>query len=484
MAVSTGKPESRIPHLSLLALIAACMQAGLGAQVSPPPASLQADPASPESVGIPITLEKGTPLNIALDRPIPIRQGEPVEGVPLQPIYSFDREAVPKGSKVLGRISAVKRPGRKQRSQAIMQGDFSPLLTAYVEFDTLVPPDGRRLHIETSVSPGTAQVVHLETDQGKKEGAVAKAVASAEQQVRTEKKEVVTALEQPGRMHGFEELLISQLPYHRARLAAGTRYSAQIESTVALGSVQVPATELKSVGQAPPAGSLLEVALLTPLSSATAHQGTPVKAIVTRPLFSDDHQLIVPQGSTLEGVVVQAKPAERLKLHRGGVLRFSFNKIQTPQGAAQPVSASLAAVEVDKQERVKLDSEGGAHSTTSKMDYAAPAIAVLIAAGAAQSDVDVRAGRVYTDTQGTAGGQIVGGGLGYRLVGAVVALGAQYRPVTAGFAAYGAARSVYSHLLSRGQEVVFPEDTPMQIRFGLEHPRPATPLNLAATAKP
>jgi len=65
-----------------------------------------------------------------------------------------------------------------------------------------------------------------------------------------------------------------------------------------------------------------------------------------------------------------------------------------------------------------------------------------------------------------------------------VALGAQYRPVTAGFAAYGAARSVYSHLLSRGQEVVFPEDTPMQIRFGLEHPRPATPLNLAATAKP
>ena len=112
MPVNMRKPESRISQLWLLALIAACMQAGLGAQVSPPPASLQADPASPESVSIPITLEKGTPLNIALDRPIPIRQGEPVEGVLLQPIYSFDREAVPKGSKVLGRISAVKSPGR------------------------------------------------------------------------------------------------------------------------------------------------------------------------------------------------------------------------------------------------------------------------------------------------------------------------------------------------------------------------------------
>jgi hypothetical protein len=183
-------------------------------------------------------------------------------------------------------------------------------------------------------------------------------------------------------------------------------------------------------------------------------------------------------------MVVQAKPAERLKLHRGGVLRFSFNKIQTPQGAAQPVAASLAAVDVDKQQKVKLDSEGGAHSTTSKMDYAAPAIAVLIAAGAAQPDVDVRAGRVYTDTQGSAGGQIVGGSLGYRLVGAVMALGVQYRPFTAGLAAYGAAWSVYSHLLSRGQEVTFPENTPMQIRFGEQHTRPAAPVNPATPAKP
>jgi predicted metal-binding membrane protein len=46
----------------------------------------------------------------------------------------------------------------------------------------------------------------------------------------------------------------------------------------------------------------------------------------------------------------------------------------------------------------------------------------------------------------------------------------------------GAAWSVYSHLLSRGQEIVFPEDTPMQIRFGQQHPRPATPLNPAAPA--
>lgn len=487
------RPASPITRTLLLGSLALGVPGGLGAQVSPPAAgSPHADPASPGSITIPIALEKGTPLSIALNEPVGIRSGEPVEGVLLQPIYSFDREEVPAGSKVLGRIAAVKNASRMQRSQAIMRGDFSPLRTAEVEFDTLVPPDGRRLPIETSVSPGAPQVVHLETaDQGKKPGAVSSAVASAKQQVYTEKQEIMTAVKQPRRLHRLKEMLISELPYHRPRLAAGTRYSAELTSSVALGSMQVPAAELRSVGQTPPAGSLLQAALLTPLSSATAQRGTPVKAIVTRPLFSDDHQLIVPEGSMLEGMVVQAKPAERLKLHRGGLLRFTFNRIETPDRigtpheTAHPVAASLAAVDVDKQERVKLDSEGGAHSTTSKMDYTAPAIAVLIAATAAQSDVDVRpGGRVYSDTQGPASGQILGGGLGYRLVGAVLALGVQYRPVTAALAAYGAAWSVYSHLLSRGQEITFPEDTPMQIRFGEQHARPAAPSTPAAPAKP
>jgi hypothetical protein len=97
-----------------------------------------------------------------------------------------------------------------------------------------------------------------------------------------------------------------------------------------------------------------------------------------------------------------------------------------------------------------------------------PSIAVLIAATSATPDTDVRPGRVYTDTDGPASGQIIGGGLGYKAIGMAMALAMRYQPVTAGFAAYGAAMSVYSHLLSRGQDVVFPKDTPMEILLG-EH---------------
>jgi hypothetical protein len=41
-----------------------------------------------------------------------------------------------------------------------------------------------------------------------------------------------------------------------------------------------------------------------------------------------------------------------------------------------------------------------------------------------------------------------------------------------GFAAYGASVSIYSNFLSRGRDVVFPKDTPMEIGFGLPHAPP------------
>jgi hypothetical protein len=216
----------------------------------------------------------------------------------LEPVYSFDRVVAPAGSKVLGRIALVKKGSRKRRSRAIIQGDFSPILTRPGEIQHAAA--GGRLPIETSVSLGAAEVVHLETagsEHGKEPGAASKAIASARQQIPAE-----------------EQL---------------------VKSAITLGSVEVPAAELKSVGQVPPAGSLLQTALLT----ATSHRGTPVKAIVTRPLFSEDDQLLALQGSIMEGMVVQAQPARRLRLHRNGVLRFTFNKIPTlhrPAGGGQP----------------------------------------------------------------------------------------------------------------------------------------------------
>jgi hypothetical protein len=463
----------------LACAFASCLLPGKGAQPGPSaPQAVSASSGEP-FVTIPLTLQKGTPLSIALDHRVPIgRKGEPVEGRLVQSVYAFDRIVAPAGSVVLGHVISVKSVPHKERAQAIMRGDFTPLRNAQVGFDALVLADGRHVAIQTRVSPATAGVVHLEVAgqrQGSRENLVSRAVGNTKRRIEQEKNQMVAEIRRPGRTHRLKQWLISQLPYHRQYLPAGARFTAALEKPVVLGSARVSASELKLVGTAPPANSIVEAALLTPLSSATSHRGTPVEAIVTRPVFSKGGELIIPEGSKLEGAVVQVEPARRMRLHRNGTLRFTFQKIQTPHRAPQRVEGSLQGVDVNKKERLKLDSEGGAHSTTSKAAYAKPAIAVLIAVASAAPDVDVRpGGRVYTDTNGPAGRQVVGGGLGYKLIGMATALAVHYQPVTAGFAAYGAARSIYSQFISRGRDVEFPKDTPMEIRLGRHRPASAS----------
>ncbi len=426
---------------------------------------------------VPLELPAGTPLEIGLDHRVPIKsKGEPVEGVLLHPLFAFDRLVAPAGSTVEGRLAAIEDAPLRKRARAMMRGNFSPLRSAQVEFYSLDLKDGRHIPIKTAVTDGEPEVVKLETAslaRRKKQSAASRVIGSARRNIHAEKKrlvetkdQVLKAIESPGRARRLKRFLMAQLPYQRPYLEKGTRYMASLKAPIQFGSEEVPVSHLKKIGSLPPAGSIVNATLLTSLSSATTHLGAPVEAMVTRPVFSKEHQLVIPEGSMVTGKVVQVKPATRLHLHRDGLLRLSFDKIQPPHAAPEYIEGSLAGVEVSKSEGVKLDNEGGARATTSKMAYAAPAIDVLIATTTAMPDRDVRPGRVYTDTHGPADQQILGGGIGYKLVGAAIALGIRSRPVTAALAIYGAAWSVYSNLLTRGQNVVFPKNTAMQISFG------------------
>jgi hypothetical protein len=48
-------------------------------------------------------------------------------------------------------------------------------------------------------------------------------------------------------------------------------------------------------------------------------------------------------------------------------------------------------------------------------------------------------------------------------------------PVRAAFAFYGVGWAVYSHFMARGVDVVFPKNTPVEVRFGT--PEDAPPPN-------
>ena len=380
------------------------------------------------------------------------------------------------GSKVQGRVTEVEGVSRKRRALAIANGDFTPIRTAHFDFDTLVLQDGTRLPLHTAVSQGEPQLVHLAAgeDSKKKQGRVSGAVAQAKQEAKQREHDTLEAIKAPGKMQRVKATLSARLPYHRQVLPVGTHFTAELKGPLELGKEEPSAKELEHLGAEIPPGSVVRVRLLTPLSSATVHPGSSVHAVVSEPVFSSDHQLILPEGARLEGSVTHAVPARRLG--RNGQLRFIFQQIELSQGPSRKVEASLQAVDATSGVHIELDSEGGAHAVAPKSKYIMPAIDVLLAT----SSLDGLDGHYHHGIQtGVArgpdvAGGAVRGGAGLGLVGSVIGLAAHYRPVSAGFAFYGAGWSVYSHVMARGIDVVFPKNTPMEIRFGT-HAGPGSP---------
>ncbi len=425
----------------------------------------QNQPANSER--IPLTVQAGVPLHVVLEEPASIKHaGEPVKGRVLRPIYVFDRLVIPAGSEVRGRVTKVDSVSRTRRLESIANGNFTPLHKAHLEFDALVLKDGRRLPVQTVVLQGSAGVVHLTAGgQHRKKGTVSGALAQARRQVKQREQQAVQAIKAPGKLKRLEGALSAELPYHKQLLPAGTHFTAELKTPLALGTEARSPKDLERLGAEIPPGSTVEARLVTPLSSATSQRGSRVEAVVSKPVFSSDHHLILPQGARLEGTVTRAVPAHRLG--RNGKLRFSFRRIEFPHQPVRNVEASLQGVEVSKAAHLKLDTEGGARVVNSKKRFIAPAIDVLLATSSLDGfESHPRAIQETSGEGGGAAGGVVRGGAGFGLVGSLVALLARSQPVTAGFAFYGAAWSIYSHVVARGSNVVFPKDTPMEIRFG------------------
>src|SRR5258707_2781418 len=79
-------------------------------------------------------------------------------------------------------------------------------------------------------------------------------------------------------------------------------------------------------GTAPAPDSILTARLATTLDSSTTPRGTPFEAVITEAVFSADHQVILPEGTTLAGEVTFATPARRL--HPNRRLPVLFERVQ------------------------------------------------------------------------------------------------------------------------------------------------------------
>ncbi|HEY2460298.1 MAG TPA: hypothetical protein VGI16_05805 [Candidatus Acidoferrum sp.] len=440
---------------------------------------------------IALQVPPGTPLRIAIsDRVRITHAGTVVRGAVVDAVYAFDQIVIPAGSVASGRVTNVEGVPWSKRSMAYANGNFSPFHKYDITFDLVTLPDGRVIPIRTTVSPGAAEVVHLVSDPNREQHknvtdrAAESAKREAKGKIQESKDELHrswAALTAPGKLHRLKQFVLQQSPYRREYLEPGTRFAADLNSALNFGEVMRSGEQLAAVSSPPPADSVLKARLEAEVSSATAQRGTPVRAILTEPLYSASHQLILPANSVLVGEVVQAKPAR--KLHHNGELRLLFERIETPEiyaqqdsdggvanraserNRAQALIGNLEGVQVNRDAHLKLDEEGGARATDSRTRYLSTGLALMIAAAAAHPDAE----HGTVDQSGDPGVRTVSGGSGFRLVGAVVSLAAKSTPVSAALGVYGAGSSVYANFLSRGREVVFPKDTPLEIGFGAPH---------------
>jgi hypothetical protein len=425
------------------------------------------EPAAPQSVAL--TVPKGTPLQVALDGEVRVKQaGQAIHGRVVQPVYAFDHIVIPIGSEVNGEITKIVPPTGGKRTRAALDGDFTPVRQVEVQFHELVLADGRHIPLDTIVAPGSGHVIQFVSAAESKEKKSVKDQASertrqAKQQARQEWDNAMKQLKTPGRLQRAKRYVEEQLPVHRQFIPAGTLYFAELEKPLDFGTEVMTPQMAETFGEPLPPGSVVHTWLETPLTSATAHKGDPVEAVLSQPLLDSNQHLVLPQGSRIKGTVRQVQAARRMK--KNGQLRVEFQELVPPDGVEQKVEATLEGVQAGKNANVKLDSEGGAEATTSKTRYLATGLSLALAAASARVDEDAHHG-VGTGAAGDPGSRVAGGANGFKLVGMALGLAVRSRALGYTMGAYGAGMSVYSHFIARGTEVVFPKNTAMEIGVG------------------
>lgn len=412
---------------------------------------------------ISLTVPRGTPIQVVLAKEVRIRKvGQPITGRVGEAIYSFDKLVIPANSEVMGKITVIQKISGGRRAEGVLNADFTPAHKVDVAFSELVLPDGRRIPIQTTVTPGSGEVIQFVSATGDQKngltGEVSKKKKEAEHQAHQQWDTAMQQVKAPGKIHRIERYALKQLPVHPHYINAGTVYFAELDRPLDFGTEPLTPALAESIAHPElPQGSVVEARLLTPLNSATAHWGDPVTAIVSKPLF-DGTRLVVPEGSLLKGTVLQVRAARRMA--RNGQLRPVFHQLTLPDGIQQKVEASLAGVQAGRAQSLKLDAEGGAQATTPKSRYLDTAIAVTLAA-ASQGDDPINSGE--------------GGAGGFRLVGFALGIAVHSQPLGMAMGAFGASRSIYIHFFAPGRNVVLPKYTAMDITIGTRAPAAAPP---------
>jgi hypothetical protein len=113
-------------------------------------------------VVVPMTAGAGTPIKVALDAEVRIRDvGQAIHGRTTEPVYAFDKLLIPVGTVVNGKVSAIDAVPKTLRTMQAANGNFSPAREVHVQFNELVMANERTVSLHTVASPAPYGVLRF-----------------------------------------------------------------------------------------------------------------------------------------------------------------------------------------------------------------------------------------------------------------------------------------------------------------------------------
>ena len=381
-----------------------------------------------------IVVTAGNDLRCRLEKGLRItKSGEPITAKLVEPVYAGTTIAIPKGSTIKGHVSSISSAPRHKAQ--ILRGDFTRPRTAHVTFDNVTFPDGTAVQIRTDATIGVSDVQTAQyLPKSQRPG------------VRQKMKDATKPLFEPNKLQRLSQAAVTSLPYHPEYLGQGTTFDATL-----LDAMDAPSPVAQAETPSLLADSYLHIRLLTPVNSGMSADGAAIEAVVPRPYYNQDHVLLYPAGTKLEGTVTRAIAAGWMK--KNGDLLFSFHSAQTPDGITTELSATVAGIEAPGGQRLAVGQEGQVKATTSTFSrLRAPLSLVGPSRAVADSSVDK-----------TAWSRAGEGNKGFGLLGAGAA---QASATTAiGFGYFGGAINVYDAFFAKGSNVELPVNTPVFLRI-------------------
>ena len=394
-----------------------------------------------------ITIPEGVPLHVRVTRRAHLRKGAEVEGVLTEPVYVYDRLVLPADAVMRGRVSRLVPADRKIRTQALLNGDVTPLHDPVVNFTSIRVGD-QDVAISSEALLRSVQLVNF-VPSGKKQSLAQKAKKLIKERIQS----AHDAFLAPGKGDRALRLLYSQMPYHPQRIWPGSQFIADLNAPAALTVPEETPPVIAPADASTLDNIVVTARLVAPLSSDLAKKGDVVNAVVTRPVFNAQHQMVLAEGAKLEGTVLQAQPSRGFG--RNGQLRFVFRGVQRTHEEQQQIHGTLTAAEGSSAQNITVDQEGGVKSNPDKNRFVAPLVLGVLAVAGHDRDRD-----------GNGLGRDTVASNGFGIVARILALTVNDRNVSTGFATYALAKSIYFRFLTRGHAVAFPRDTLVQVQLG------------------